>query len=153
MEQLAYDYAAEGVLANMVLPGILNAGLTRRVVFTSRPELKQPSRPDTVGEFGTAEQVAAAAPIFAPRTRTMTGSCLTMTVAVSLVVRSVELDRGNFQWVSRLASCSSCCPACGWQPSRHWFVRQYRFENYWLIFGLVGTAIIPWVLALSMTPI
>jgi L-rhamnose-H+ transport protein len=32
------------------------------------------------------------------------------------------------------------------------FVRKYRFENYWLIFGLIGTAIIPWVLALSMTP-
>lgn len=32
------------------------------------------------------------------------------------------------------------------------FVRSYRFENYWLIYGLVGTVIIPWGLALSATP-
>src|SRR5215831_7702225 len=32
------------------------------------------------------------------------------------------------------------------------FMRRYQFEHYWLIFGLVGTAIIPWLLALSMTP-
>jgi L-rhamnose-H+ transport protein len=32
------------------------------------------------------------------------------------------------------------------------FIRKYRFENYWLIFGLVGTLIIPWCLALFSTP-
>src|SRR6516162_1940702 len=32
------------------------------------------------------------------------------------------------------------------------FVRQYRFENYWLINGLTGTVVIPWVLALAVTP-
>jgi L-rhamnose-H+ transport protein len=32
------------------------------------------------------------------------------------------------------------------------FVRKYRFENYWLIYGAVGTVVIPWVLALSTTP-
>ncbi len=32
------------------------------------------------------------------------------------------------------------------------FVRKYRFENYWLIYGLTGTVVIPWALALSVTP-
>ena len=32
------------------------------------------------------------------------------------------------------------------------FVRKYRFENYWLIYGLTGTVVIPWTLALSVTP-
>jgi len=32
------------------------------------------------------------------------------------------------------------------------FIRKYRFENYWLIYGLIGTVIIPWALALSVTP-
>lgn len=32
------------------------------------------------------------------------------------------------------------------------FVRKYRFENYWLIYGLTGTVVIPWALALSLTP-
>lgn len=80
MEQLAYDYAAEGVLANMLLPGILNAGLTRRVVLTSRPELKQTLLDRIpVGDFGTAEQVAAAyAYLCSSDSDYMTGSCLTM---------------------------------------------------------------------------
>ncbi len=80
MEQLAYDYAAEGVLANMLLPGILNAGLTRRVVLTSRPELKQTLLARIpVGEFGTAEQVAAAyAYLCSSDSDYMTGACLTI---------------------------------------------------------------------------
>jgi L-rhamnose-H+ transport protein len=32
------------------------------------------------------------------------------------------------------------------------FVRKYRFENYWLIYGLTGTVIIPWTLALVASP-
>ncbi len=32
------------------------------------------------------------------------------------------------------------------------FVRKYRFENYWLIYGLTGTVVIPWALALIATP-
>ena len=32
------------------------------------------------------------------------------------------------------------------------FVRQYRFENYWLIDSLTGTVAIPWALALIVTP-
>ena len=32
------------------------------------------------------------------------------------------------------------------------FVRKYRFENYWLIYSLTGTVVIPWGLALSVTP-
>src|SRR5262249_12687514 len=78
MEQLAYDYAAEGVLANMVLPGILNAGLTRRVVLFSRPELKQTLLDRIpVGEFGTAEQVASAyAYLCSSDSNYMTGACL-----------------------------------------------------------------------------
>jgi NAD(P)-dependent dehydrogenase (short-subunit alcohol dehydrogenase family) len=80
MEQLAYDYAAEGVLANMVLPGILNAGLTRRVVLSSRPELKQTLLARIpIGEFGTSEQVAAAyAYLCSSDSDYMTGACLTI---------------------------------------------------------------------------
>jgi L-rhamnose-H+ transport protein len=32
------------------------------------------------------------------------------------------------------------------------FIRKYQFENYWLIYALTGTVIIPWALALSLTP-
>ncbi len=80
MEQLAYDYAAEGVLANMLLPGILNAGLTRRVVLSSRPELKQTLLARIpIGEFGTSEQVAAAyAYLCSADSDYMTGACLTI---------------------------------------------------------------------------
>jgi 3-oxoacyl-[acyl-carrier protein] reductase len=80
MEQLAYDYAAEGVLSNMLLPGILNAGLTRRVVLSSRPELKQILVARIpIGEFGTSEQVAAAyAYLCSSDSNYMTGSCLTI---------------------------------------------------------------------------
>jgi NAD(P)-dependent dehydrogenase (short-subunit alcohol dehydrogenase family) len=80
MEQLAYDYAAEGVLANMLLPGILNAGLTKRVVLSSRPELKQTLLARIpVGEFGTSEQVAAAyAYLCSSDSDYMTGACLTI---------------------------------------------------------------------------
>lgn len=80
MEQLAYDYAAEGVLANMLLPGILNAGLTRRVVLSSRPELKQTLLARIpIGAFGTSEQVAAAyAYLCSSDSDYMTGACLTI---------------------------------------------------------------------------
>ena len=80
MEQLAYDYASEGVLANMLLPGILNAGLTRRVVLSSRPELKQTLLARIpIGEFGTSEQVAAAyAYLCSSDSDYMTGNCLTI---------------------------------------------------------------------------
>jgi NAD(P)-dependent dehydrogenase (short-subunit alcohol dehydrogenase family) len=80
MEQLAYDYAAEGVMANMLLPGILNAGLTRRVVLSSRPELKQTLLDRIpIGEFGTSEQVAAAyAYLCSSDSDYMTGACLTI---------------------------------------------------------------------------
>jgi NAD(P)-dependent dehydrogenase (short-subunit alcohol dehydrogenase family) len=78
MEQLAYDYAWEGVLANMVVPGILNAGLTRRVVLSSRPELKETLLARIpIGEFGTSEQVAAAyAYLCSSDSDYMTGACL-----------------------------------------------------------------------------
>jgi NAD(P)-dependent dehydrogenase (short-subunit alcohol dehydrogenase family) len=80
MEQLAYDYAADGVLANMLLPGILNAGLTRRIVLSSRPELKQTLLARIpIGEFGTSEQVAAAyAYLCSSDSDYMTGACLTI---------------------------------------------------------------------------
>ena len=80
MEQLAYDYAAEGVLSNMLLPGILNAGLTSRVVLSSRPELKPILLARIpLGEFGTAEQVAAAyAYLCSSDADYMTGACLTI---------------------------------------------------------------------------
>jgi L-rhamnose-H+ transport protein len=32
------------------------------------------------------------------------------------------------------------------------FVRKYRFENYWLIYGLTATVAIPWALAFVVTP-
>jgi NAD(P)-dependent dehydrogenase (short-subunit alcohol dehydrogenase family) len=80
MEQLAYDYASEGVLANMLLPGILDAGLTRRVVLSSRPELKKTLLARIpIGEFGTSEQVAAAyAYLCSSDSDYMTGNCLTI---------------------------------------------------------------------------
>ena len=80
MEQLAYDYASDGVVANMVIPGILNAGLTRRVVLSSRPELKPALLARIpIGEFGTSEQVAAAyAYLCSSDSDYMTGACLTI---------------------------------------------------------------------------
>jgi NAD(P)-dependent dehydrogenase (short-subunit alcohol dehydrogenase family) len=80
MEQLAYDYAADGVLANMLVPGILMAGLTKRIVLSSAPHMR-----DTlldripIGEFGTAEQSAAAfAFLCSADSDYMTGACLTV---------------------------------------------------------------------------
>ena len=32
------------------------------------------------------------------------------------------------------------------------FIHKYRFENYWLIYGIVGTILIPWCLALFANP-
>jgi L-rhamnose-H+ transport protein len=32
------------------------------------------------------------------------------------------------------------------------FMRKYRFENYWLIYGVVGAVIIPWCLAFGSVP-
>lgn len=32
------------------------------------------------------------------------------------------------------------------------FIRNLKFENYWLIYGIVGTVVVPWLLALSCTP-
>jgi NAD(P)-dependent dehydrogenase (short-subunit alcohol dehydrogenase family) len=80
MEQVAYDYAREGILANMLLPGILNAGLTRRIVLTSRPELKQTLLARIpIGEFGSTEQVAAGfAYLCSSDSDYMTGTCLTI---------------------------------------------------------------------------
>lgn len=61
MEQLAYDYAEEGVLSNTVVPGILDAGLTRRLGYSTKIESKKVLLDRVpIGELGTAEQVAAA---------------------------------------------------------------------------------------------
>jgi len=80
MEQLAYDYASEGIRANMLLPGILMAGLTKHVVLTSRPELRNVLLDRIpVGEFGTPEQCAAAyAFLCSSESNYMTGTCLTV---------------------------------------------------------------------------
>jgi L-rhamnose-H+ transport protein len=32
------------------------------------------------------------------------------------------------------------------------FIRRYKFENYWLLYGLMSTVIIPWALAFLSTP-
>lgn len=32
------------------------------------------------------------------------------------------------------------------------FVKNYRFEHYWMIYGLVATVLVPWSLALSLIP-
>lgn len=76
-EQLAYDYAAERVLANMLLPGILNAGLTRRIL-EAKPELAATLLDRIpIGEFGTPEQCAAAfAFLCSEESNYMTGACL-----------------------------------------------------------------------------
>jgi len=85
------------VLANMLLPGILNAGLTRRVVLSSRPELEQTLLARIpIGEFGTAEQVAAAyAYLCSSDSDYMTGNCLTMTAAASWVAQSATPRSGR----------------------------------------------------------
>lgn len=78
MEQLAYDYAAESVLSNMLVPGILLAGLTKRVVLSAAPEKRQVllSR-IPMGEFGTPEQCAGAyAFLCSADSDYMTGACL-----------------------------------------------------------------------------
>lgn len=80
MEQLAYDYAQDGVLANMLVPGILMAGLTRRVVLSSAPQMRQ-TLLDRIplGEFGTPEQCAGAyAFLCSADSDYMTGACLTI---------------------------------------------------------------------------
>jgi glucose 1-dehydrogenase len=61
MEQLAYDYASEGVLSNMLVPGILDAGLTRRLGYSTKPELRQILLDRIpIGELSKAEHVAGA---------------------------------------------------------------------------------------------
>jgi NAD(P)-dependent dehydrogenase (short-subunit alcohol dehydrogenase family) len=80
MEQLAYDYAAERVLSNMLVPGILFAGLTKRVVLSAAPELRQ-TLLDRIpmAEFGNPEQCASAyAFLCSHESNYMTGSCLTV---------------------------------------------------------------------------
>ena len=80
MEQLAYDYAADGVLSNMLVPGILLAGLTKRIVLSSAPHMRQ-TLLDRIpmGEFGTAEQCAAAyAFLCSADSDYMIGACLTV---------------------------------------------------------------------------
>jgi len=76
-EQLAYDHAADRVLSNMLLPGILNAGLTRRIL-QAKPELTQVLLDRIpMGEFGTPEQCAAAfAFLCSEESNYMTGASL-----------------------------------------------------------------------------
>ncbi len=76
-QQLAYDYAADRVLSNMLVPGILMAGLTRRIL-EAKPELTQRLLDRIpIGEFGTPEQCAAAyAFLCAEESNYMTGACL-----------------------------------------------------------------------------
>jgi NAD(P)-dependent dehydrogenase (short-subunit alcohol dehydrogenase family) len=76
-EQLAYDYAADRVLSNMLLPGILNAGLTRRIL-EAKPELTQVLLDRIpIGEFGTPEQCGNAfAFLCSEESNYMTGASL-----------------------------------------------------------------------------
>jgi len=32
------------------------------------------------------------------------------------------------------------------------FMRKYHFENYWLVYNLTGTVLIPWALAFGTVP-
>jgi NAD(P)-dependent dehydrogenase (short-subunit alcohol dehydrogenase family) len=58
---IAQTHASQGIRANAVSPGILNAGLTRKVAFQRDPALRQRLQSYIlVKEFGTAEQVADA---------------------------------------------------------------------------------------------
>jgi NAD(P)-dependent dehydrogenase (short-subunit alcohol dehydrogenase family) len=80
MEQLAYDYATKRVLSNMLVPGILFAGLTKRVVLSATPKLRQ-TLLDRIpmGEFGNPEQCASAyAFLCSDESNYMTGACLTV---------------------------------------------------------------------------
>ena len=57
---IAQEFAARGIRANAVAPGILDAGLTRKA-FQRQPELREKFQVEIpVGEFGTPEQVADA---------------------------------------------------------------------------------------------
>jgi glucose 1-dehydrogenase len=78
-EQLAYDYAAERVLSNMLVPGILMAGLTKKII-EARPAVRDMLLERIpLGEFGTAEQTAAAfAFLCSDESTYMTGTCLTI---------------------------------------------------------------------------
>jgi NAD(P)-dependent dehydrogenase (short-subunit alcohol dehydrogenase family) len=92
-EQLAYDYAVDRVLANMLLPGILNAGLTRRIL-ESKPDLTQ-ALLDRIpmGEFGTPEQCANAfAFLCSEESNYMTGASLV--VDGGCVIGRAERARG-----------------------------------------------------------
>lgn len=58
---IAQAHASQGIRANAVSPGILNAGLTSKVAFQRDPGLRQRLQSYIpVEEFGTAEQVADA---------------------------------------------------------------------------------------------
>lgn len=58
---IAQAHACQGVLANAVAPGILDAGLTKKAAFQRDATLRKKYQSYIpVGEFGTAEQVADA---------------------------------------------------------------------------------------------
>lgn len=58
---IAQTHASQGIRANAVSPGILNAGLTSKVAFQRDPALRQRLQSYIpVEEFGSAEQVADA---------------------------------------------------------------------------------------------
>jgi NAD(P)-dependent dehydrogenase (short-subunit alcohol dehydrogenase family) len=58
---MAQEFAAKGILANAVAPGILNAGLTKKAAFQRDPKLRKKYLDYIpMGEFGTADQVADA---------------------------------------------------------------------------------------------
>lgn len=58
---IAQAHASQGILANAVAPGILDAGLTKKAAFQRDATLRQKYRSYIpMGEFGTADQVADA---------------------------------------------------------------------------------------------
>ena len=83
---MALHYARHGILVNEVAPGIVNAGLSRKV-FEEDPQLAKEIRYKIpIGELMEADEVALhVAHLCDPRNRNMTGSVLLCDGGMSLV--------------------------------------------------------------------
>jgi 3-oxoacyl-[acyl-carrier protein] reductase len=87
---MAQEFAPKGILANALAPGILNAGLTKKVAFHSNPKLRKKFLSYIpLGEFGTAEQVADAFVFLcSPESNYMTGQILVVDGGCTLTKRA-----------------------------------------------------------------
>jgi NAD(P)-dependent dehydrogenase (short-subunit alcohol dehydrogenase family) len=85
---MAQELAGKGIRVNVVAPGIVMAGLSKRVYETNPEFGPRATAAIPLGEFGTAEQVAEAfAFMCGPQSNYMTGSVLLVDGGASLVKR------------------------------------------------------------------